>query len=365
MESDFSNSKILIVDDVRSNIDVLAMALREDCRVEKATGGQAALDSVDKSKPDLILLDIMMPEIDGYEVCSRLKADEATQSIPIIFITALNEIGDKAKAFELGAVDYITKPFHIAEVRARVRTHLTLKKAMQALSNQNRMLDALVRARTSAVKETQLEIIYRLSRAAEYRDNETGQHILRISHFCRSIAAEMDCDEETCELIFHASPMHDIGKIGIPDHILLKSGSLTQDEWTVMQNHTVMGAKILSGHKALLLQMGQLIALTHHEKWDGSGYPQGLAEYEIPFGGRIVAICDVFDALTSKRVYKKAWPLDDALRVIREGSGAAFDPIVVEAFFRSLPELLHIKESFGDPAPDEDSADAQSREEIS
>ncbi len=348
MQGDISSSRILIVDDVKANVSILIAALKDQYKLSVATSGMMALEQVKLHPPDLVLLDVMMPGMDGYEVCEKLKDDAATRDIPVIFITAMNDIGDKSRGFGLGAVDYITKPFQIIEVKARVRTHLMLKKAMETLSNHNRTLDATVRERTRELRDTQLEIIYRLSRAAEFRDNETGMHIKRMSHFCRSIAAAMDCDEQTCELIFHASPMHDIGKIGIPDGILLKPGGLDAEEWAVMKTHTTIGADILSGHDSLLLQTGRTVALTHHEKWDGSGYPQGLLREKIPLLGRISAVSDVFDALMSDRPYKKAWPLEKALEEMRACAGKAFDPAVIDAFFRVLPELLAIKERFED-----------------
>ncbi len=197
----------------------------------------------------------------------------------------MHELADITKGFKLGAVDYIAKPFRIPELRARVHTHLSLRHAMLALADQNRMLEIRVQERTKELQDTQLEIIYRLSRAAEYRDNETGQHIKRMSHMCRTLAAAYGCDAETCDLLFQASPMHDVGKIGIPDAILLKPGRLDAAEWKIMQTHTTVGAEILSGHDSLLIKMGAVLALTHHEKWDGSGYPQGLSEYAIPLGG--------------------------------------------------------------------------------
>jgi putative two-component system response regulator len=346
MIKNLSNSRVLIVDDLKTNVEIIVAALRQDYKLDVARSGEAALAQVKKSLPDLILLDVMMPMMDGYEVCSKLKSDPSTSSIPVIFITAMHETADITKAFKLGAVDYITKPVRIAELQARVKTHLLLRQAMQALADQNRTLDIRVRERTRELQETQLEIIYRLSRAAEYRDNETGMHIKRLSHLSRTLAAACGCDEETCHLVFHASPMHDIGKIGIPDAILLKPGPLDASEWKTMKTHTTLGGEILSGNDSLLIKMGQVIALTHHEKWNGTGYPNGLSEYEIPQAGRIVAICDVFDALTSKRPYKEAWPLDDALNEIRTCSGTAFDPKLVACFFKCLPELIHIKGSF-------------------
>ncbi|MGA2402004.1 MAG: HD domain-containing phosphohydrolase [Syntrophobacteraceae bacterium] len=352
MLENLSNSRVLIVDDTKTNVNILVAALGHKYKLSVAMNGNAALAQVKENAPDLILLDVMMPIMDGYEVCSRLKSDPATSSIPVIFITALNESASITKGFKLGAVDYITKPFRIPELNARVDTHLSLRHAMLALADQNRILDIRVKERTKELKDTQLEIIYRLSRAAEYRDNDTGMHIKRLSHLCRTLAAVYGCDEETCDLIFHASPMHDIGKIGIPDAVLLKPGRLDQAEWKTMQTHTTLGAEILSGHDSLLIKMGRVIALTHHEKWDGSGYPQGLSEYAIPMAGRIVAICDVFDALTSKRPYKEPRPLSDALNEIRVCSGTAFDPKLVECFFKCLPALINVTESFQEESQD-------------
>ena len=348
MLENLSNSRVLIVDDTKFNVDIIVATLGKEYKLSVATSGNAALAQVKENPPDLILLDIMMPGMDGFEVCSKLKADPATSSIPIIFITAVHDLAQITKGFSLGAVDYITKPFRIPELRARVRTHLSLRYAMLAIADQNRMLEIRVKERTKELQDTQLEIIYRLSRAAEYRDNETGMHIKRMSHMCRILAAAYGCDAETCDLLFQASPMHDIGKIGIPDSILLKPGRLDAAEWKTMQTHTTLGAEILSRHDSLLIKMGGVLALTHHEKWDGSGYPQGLSEYAIPLGGRIASICDIFDALTSKRPYKEAWPVNDALNEIRALKGTALDPKIVECFFACLPELIQIKESFQD-----------------
>ena len=245
MLENLSNSRVLIVDDTKFNADIIVATLGQEYKLSVATSGNAALEQVKESPPDLILLDVMMPGMDGFQVCSKLKSDPATSSIPIIFITAMHELADITKGFKLGAVDYITKPFRIPELRARVHTHLSLRHAMLALADQNRMLEIRVQERTKELQDTQLEIIYRLSRAAEYRDNETGQHIKRMSHMCRTLAAAYGCDAETCDLLFQASPMHDVGKIGIPDAILLKPGRLDTAEWKIMQTHTTVGAEIL------------------------------------------------------------------------------------------------------------------------
>ncbi|MDR3567737.1 MAG: response regulator [Syntrophobacteraceae bacterium] len=348
MFDDLSHSRVLIVDDTKANIDILVAALGKKYKLSVALDGNSALAQARENAPDLILLDVMMPAMDGFEVCSQLKSDPSTSSIPIIFITALDETDYVTKGFKLGAVDYITKPFRIPELNARVHTQLSLRHAMLAYADQNRILDIRVKESTRELKDTQLEIIYRLSRAAEYRDNDTGMHLKRLSHMSKILAAAWGCDEETCELIFNASPMHDIGKIGIPDAVLLKPGRLDAAEWKIMQTHTTIGKEILSGHDSLLIRMGGLIALTHHEKWNGAGYPQGLSEYQIPQAGRMVAICDVFDALTSRRPYKEPWHPSDAFDEIRAGSGAAFDPKLVDCFLKCRLDLIDVIENLQD-----------------
>ncbi len=333
---------ILIVDDVPDNIDVLGGVLRRDYNIKVALDGQRALRiAVTEPRPDLILLDIMMPGIDGYEVCRRLKENPVTSDIPVMFITAKDDSADEEHGFELGAVDYITKPISPSVVRARVRTHLSLY-------DQQRLLAEQVHSRTSELNTTRLEIIRRLGRAAEYRDNETGNHVIRMSHSAKLIAQAHGSNPEWTEMLFNAAPMHDIGKIGVSDLILLKPGKLDADEWSSMMQHTSIGAEIIGDNPNPLLQMARTIALTHHEKWDGSGYPQKLAGEEIPLEGRICAIADVFDALTSVRPYKKAWSVEDATRTIKEGSGSHFDPQLVPLFLDVLPEVLNIRETYFD-----------------
>ncbi|MEO5342889.1 MAG: two-component system response regulator [Gammaproteobacteria bacterium SHHR-1] len=342
MENLTKRQLILIVDDVPDNIDVLGGILRRNYNIKVALDGQRALRiAVSDPKPDLILLDIMMPGIDGYEVCKRLKADPVTSDIPIIFITARDDSADEEHGFELGAVDYITKPISPSVVSARVRTHL-------ALYDQQRQLAEQVNARTQELNTTRLEIIRRLGRAAEYRDNETGYHVIRMSHFAKLIAQAYGSNPEWTEMLFNAAPMHDIGKIGVSDLILLKPGKLDADEWRQMQQHTLIGAEIIGDNPNPLLQMARTIALTHHEKWDGSGYPQGLAGEDIPLEGRICAIADVFDALTSVRPYKKAWSVEDAAALIERDSGSHFDPRLTPLFKQVLPEILNFRKSYMD-----------------
>jgi len=329
---------ILVVDDEPANIDLLIECLKDDYNVKAATRGERALRIARSGEPpDMILLDIMMPGMDGFEVCRQLKADLSTRHIPIIFITAKIGLEDEIQGLALGAVDYITKPISPPIVQARVHTQL-------ALYDQNRILDIKVREQTAQLHETRLAIIRRLGRAAEYKDNETGLHVIRMSHYAAIIGRAIGMDDRNVELLLNAAPMHDVGKIGIPDSILQKPGKLTPEEWEVMRTHAQIGADIIgdaSGSE--LLEMARVVALTHHEKWDGSGYPQGLAGEDIPQVGRIVAIADVFDALTSVRPYKPAWPVERALALLRDSQGSHFDPNLIPVFLDSMPEILAIR----------------------
>ncbi len=342
MGSEDKQETILIVDDTPANIRILAEALNNDYRLMIARSGLDALETLKGDHlPDIILLDIMMPEMDGMEVLEQIKAGETTKGIPVIFITAMNEEQDEAKGLALGAVDYITKPFSLSIVKARLKTHLNLRKYQTSL-------EEIVQQRTEEVVETQLEIVQRLARAAEYRDNETGMHIKRISHTTALMAEKYGLDSDTCELIFHSSSMHDVGKIGVPDNILLKPGKLTVEEFNIMKTHAAIGAEMLGGHNSTLLQTATQIAATHHEKWNGTGYPNRLKGEEIVIGGRITAICDVFDALTSERPYKKAWPAEMALAEINEQKGGHFDPDLVDLFNSLFDEILIINKKLAD-----------------
>jgi len=333
---------VLVVDDTPENIQILNGVLRPYYKVKAAPNGEKALKIVQSTtQPDIILLDIMMPDIDGYEVCRRLKANPATQKIPIIFVTAMSEAEDEKKGLDLGAVDYITKPINPAIVLARVRTHL-------ALYDQTRELEKKVQERTAELQSTRLEIIRRLGRAAEYKDNETGLHVIRMGHYSRIIATHINANEEWVECLFNAAPMHDIGKIGIPDANLLNPNKLSDEEWEMMRKHPEFGAEIIGDNDSELLKMAKEIALNHHEKWDGSGYPQGLKGEKIPLTARIIAIADVFDALTTKRPYKEAWPVEHAISFIDEKSGSHFDPELVIAFHKALPEILKIKAQYAE-----------------
>jgi putative two-component system response regulator len=337
-----ATSIILIVDDEAQSVAALKRMLPESFFVVAAEDGVQALKiSVQEPQPDVILLDVGMPNLDGYQVLERLKSDPRTRSIPVILVTGRTSAEDEAKGFALGAVDYIAKPVSHAVVKARIRTQLDLKRHRDKL-------ESLVAKRTREIKDTQIQIVLRLARAAEYRDNETGAHVRRISHYCRILARTAGLPIEECDLIFHASSLHDVGKIGIPDRILLKPGKLDPEEWRVMQTHARIGAEILGGDPSPLLVLASEIASTHHERWDGLGYPRGLREDAIPVEGRIVAICDVFDALTSDRPYKKAWSVEDAAAEIRNQRGKQFDPELADSFARCLPELREVGARFTD-----------------
>ncbi|RIX48324.1 MAG: two-component system response regulator [Rhodocyclales bacterium GT-UBC] len=333
---------VLVVDDTPDNIDLLTEVLSDDYRIRVATSGEKALKIVYSDEPpDLILLDIMMPGLSGLEICRRLKANPDRRRIPIIFVTAMSSVEDEKLGLELGAVDYITKPISPPIVRARVRTHL-------ALYDQTRELERMVNQRTQELLTTRQQIIRRLGRAAEFKDNETGNHVLRMSHYARLIAEAHGLGQAAASIIFNTAPMHDIGKIGIPDAILLKPGKLDAAEWKIMHQHPIMGAEIIGKHENELLESARIIALSHHEKWDGSGYPQGLKGEEIPLEGRIVAIADVFDALVSVRPYKAAYSVDYSLSLMENDTGRHFDPELMKAFKKALPEILRIKEIYAD-----------------
>lgn len=335
---------ILVVDDLPQNIEVMSGILRPVYRVKAATSGaRALLVASGDAPPDLILLDIMMPEMDGLEVCRRLKADLRTRSIPVVFVTAMSEIEDEAQGFEAGCVDYVTKPVSPTLVLARVRTHL-------ALAQQNRELERQVRARTEELWHTRLAVIRCLGKAAEFKDDRTGLHVVRMSHYSRILGKACGMSDADADLLMTASPMHDIGKIGVPDSILKSPGRLTPEEWILMQKHVEIGAEIIGEQDSELLQMARSIALTHHEKWNGTGYPKGLKGEEIPLVGRITALADVFDALTSERPYKLAWGLEPALKYIRDRRGTQFDPMLVDRLDGVLGEFEQVRIRYADMA---------------
>ena len=332
---------VLIVDDSPESIDVLRGVLGSEYRVCVAINGMKALEIAPNVNPDIILLDVMMPDMDGYETCQRLKAISSLAQTPIIFVTTLGETDSQLRGLELGAVDYITKPFAASLVKSRVRTHVSLYRHCTQLQH-------MVLERTEELLDTRLEIIRRLGRAAEYRDNETGMHVMRMSHMTRLLAIAHGVDEGKAEVLFQASPMHDVGKIGTPDHILLKPGKLSDEEWVIIKKHTTIGAEIIGDHPSELMSTARDVALRHHERWDGGGYPDGLKGEEIPLEARIVAIADVFDALLSVRPYKPAWPIEKAMQYMRESSGSHFDPSLLGTFLAILPDCLEVRERYRD-----------------
>ncbi|WP_420468296.1 HD-GYP domain-containing protein [Panacagrimonas sp.] len=337
-------ASVLVVDDVPQNIEVLSGILRSLYRVRAATSGARALAIARGDvAPDLILLDIMMPELDGLEVCRRLKLDPRTRNIPVIFVTAMSEIDDEAQGFAAGCVDYIIKPVSPPLVLARVATHL-------ALADQQRELERQVRERTSELERTRLAVVRCLGKAAEFKDDDTGLHVIRMSHYSRLLGLAAGMSASDAELLLHAAPMHDVGKIGVPDHILKKPGRLTPEEWELMKQHVEFGGQILGQTDSALLDMARTVAMSHHEKWDGSGYPLGLKGEQIPLVGRIAALADVFDALTSIRPYKRAWSVEEALEHIRRDRGKHFDPALVDRLPQVLPEFEVVRKRYSDAA---------------
>lgn len=320
-------ARILVADDEPANLKVIREVLANDYRLSFAKSGELALQLIENEPPKLILLDIMMPDMSGFEVCKVLKANPKTAHIPVIFVTALSHEQDESEGFALGAVDYITKPISPAIVRARVKNHLSLVQAEQ-------------------LQLAHIDLIQRLGRAAEYKDTDTGEHIARMSRYSKVLALAYGMSEYEAEQLKQAAPMHDVGKIGIPDSVLLKPGRLNENEYEHMKQHALIGAKILENSTSPLLQLAHKLALEHHEKWDGTGYPYGLKGEEISIEGRIVTIADVFDALTSKRPYKKAWSVEEALDLLKDEAGKHFDPQLVDLFIGQIDSIIEIKNTY-------------------
>lgn len=345
---DLSESKILIVDDTEENIDILIEVLEDDYDIRVATDGKRALKIISEELPDLILLDIMMPELDGYQVCTELKNNPETKNIPVVFLTALSQDQDEAKGLSMGAVDYISKPFNPDLVKARVKNHLLLKM------HQNN-LEFIVKDRTKELEKTQAAIIKSMAILAEYRDPETGGHIKRTQGYVKLLADTLRRDEKYkeilndsfIEILYKSAPLHDIGKVGVADSILLKKGKLTEEEFEEMKKHAVYGRDAIQASEEELgtdsfLKYAKEIAYSHHEKWDGSGYPLGLKGEEIPLSGRLMAVADVYDALISIRAYKPPFPHDKAVSIILEGKGKHFDPQIVDIFEECEDEFRQI-----------------------
>jgi len=342
------NAKILIVDDQKIHVLLLEEILYSSGykNIRSTTDPRQAIGLYQEFQPDLLILDLQMPQFDGFEVMKHLKAVKKDDYLPILVLSSQKGQEINLQVLAAGATDFLNKPYENIEVLVRVRNMIEVRLLHNQVRDQNRILEAKVRERTQELQDTRLDIIHRLARAAEFRDNETGIHIIRMSKYSALLGAVVGMNETQCDLLLNASPLHDIGKIGIPDSILLKPGQLTQEEWDIMKTHTTIGAELLSGSKAALMKMAEVIALTHHERWDGSGYPRGLKGEDIPLVGRITGLCDVFDALTSKRPYKRAWTPEEAMTEIKKQNGKHFDPQLVEAFIRILPEVQRIKDSY-------------------
>lgn len=359
-----AKATVLVVDDTPDNLALMSGLLKDEYVVKVANHGEKALRiAAGENPPDLILLDIMMPGMDGYEVCRRLKAVEATRDIPVIFLTAKSETGDETLGLSLGAVDYITKPISPPIVLARVKTHLKVKKMGDALRDQNVTLEAEVERRTAEVVAIQDVTIHAMASLAETRDSDTGNHIRRTKHYVRLLAEKLRShprfehflgDERNIDMLYKSAPLHDIGKVGVPDRILLKPGRFDSDEMEIMKTHTTLGRDaILQAERELGLEMPFLlhakeIAYCHQEKWDGSVYPQGLAGEDIPISARLMAVADVYDALISKRVYKDGMSHEDALKIMSEGSGSHFDPDVIAAFLELQAEFQEVAVRYAD-----------------
>lgn len=350
-------AKILVVDDEVLNRKLIEVMLKpQGYEVIMAEDGEECLVKAESTSPDLILMDIMMPNLNGFETVARLKANPNLRNIPIVMVTALHDVGDRVRALEVGADDFLSKPVDRTELRVRVRSLLKVKAYNDHMVNYRIELEREVAKQTEELKtanikiaeahtklrSASLEAIFRLARAAEYKDEDTANHIISMSRLSAFLAEKIGLNAMVVERILYASPMHDIGKIGIPDRILTKNGPLDDDEWAVMRRHTTFGSQILEGSDIGFLRLGEIIARTHHEKWDGSGYPAGLSSVHIPLVGRIVAVADVFDALMCKRPYKPPLTVEQTVNIIRAGSGSHFDPAIVTVFLDNLPELLDL-----------------------
>ena len=346
MNTDPQKATVMVVDDTPANLKLLEEMLHaRNYRVVEFPSGAKALAAAVREPPDVILLDIMMPGMDGFEVCRRLKADATLREVPVIFISAADDTASKVRAFTEGGVDYVTKPIQEEEVLSRVDTHLNLRRMRRELAKHNQHLEALVKEQVGEISDSQLSTILALSKLAEYRDDDTGHHIERTRTFCRRLTERLrenprygrSITDAYVENIYHAAPLHDIGKVGIADAILLKPGRLTSEEFETMKTHSNIGANTLQTVRTrypqnAFVNIGIALSRSHHEKWDGSGYPEGLVGEDIPLSGRIMAVADVYDALRSRRPYKEPFSHDKSCGIIREGVGTHFDPAVVEAF---------------------------------
>lgn len=351
------NQRVLIVDDTDVNLRMLGTLVKRlaPAQAHGFTDPLLALEFVRHTPVDLAVVDFMMPEMDGLEFIRQFRAIPGLQTIPVLMVTANDERAVRYRALESGADDFLSKPVDPVEFLARAKNLLKLSDATRRLTDQAAWLAESVRIATQEVRARERETVVCLAKAAEHRDADTGMHILRMSHYSRLIARELRLPAPDQELLFDAAAMHDIGKVAIPDRLLLKPGKLDPEELALMRSHAALGYDLLKGSSSLLLQAGAAIALGHHEKYDGSGYPQGLKGQDIPIFSRIVAVADVFDALSSARPYKHAWTLEEAANYLREGRGAHFDPQCVDAFLGAWPEVLEIQARFQDVVPQQTS----------
>jgi putative two-component system response regulator len=365
-------SKVMIVDDEAINIKILRRLLELEGFTSFVTTSDAptALSLIRQEQPDIVLLDLMMPYVSGLEILTQIRDDEAICFIPVVILTAVTDRETRVRAVELGATDFLNKPVDASELVPRVRNVLVVKGYQDQLRHHSDDLEAAVRQRTAELENSRRDLIHCLARAAEYRDDDTGQHVLRVGRYTRLIAEALGLPEEQIEMLEQAALLHDIGKIGIPDAVLLKPGRLTEDEFTLMQKHPGFGKRILSSYSSdeeivlkrhaevgahilevgssRLLDLARTIALTHHERWDGTGYPLGLKGTDIPLVGRITAVADVFDALSSRRTYKKAFPLDECFQIMQDSRGTHFDPKVLDAFLSVRDKVVNVQLHFAD-----------------
>jgi putative two-component system response regulator len=341
---------VLIIDDSDINLTLIkALVLKlGECQPILFDNPLKALEWCRENVPDLVIVDYMMPDMDGLKFISAFRALHGRDEVPILMVTANDQKDVRYDALLGGANDFLTKPIDRIEFGARARNMLSLRTGQKFLADRAQHLAAMVDERTQEIREREKELIFRISRAAEFRDPETGAHIQRMAYYSQAIAMGLGLDQAALRLILEAAPMHDVGKIGIPDYILLKPGKLTPEEFEVMKGHSSIGYELLKESRSEILKAGAQIAISHHEKYDGSGYPRGLKGNDIPLFGRIVAVADVFDALTSERPYKKAWPLEEARRYLEEGRGKHFDPLCVEALLAEWDLVLDVRQRFAD-----------------
>lgn len=359
----FLQATVLVVDDTPDNLSLMSALLKDTYRVKIANNGEKAIKiAQSETPPDLILLDIMMPGMDGYEVCRILKSDPSTREIPVIFLTAMTSVDDEKKGLELGAVDYITKPISPPVVMARVKAHLQIKASADFLKDKNSYLEQEVAKRTREISAIQDVTILAMASLAETRDSDTGNHIRRTQYYVKALAEKLQnhprfsaaLTDTYIDTLFKSAPLHDIGKVGIPDRILLKPGRFEPHEFEIMKTHTTLGRDAIAhaeeqlGLKVDFLACAKEIAYSHQEKWDGSGYPEGIGGDDIPVSARLMAVADVYDALISRRVYKDGMPHEKAVSIISEGRGNHFDPDIVDAFLVIHEDFRRIAQQFGD-----------------